>query len=100
MNTIGRLTVDIDCSNCGFSEAVRLDTGTISGATLRCADCGRFASKDSDACCVKHEVRESPYPSGACPACEQGRSVRAQEQEMMQRRANPRMHNTVDAPRW
>lgn len=92
---LGVMYVDILCANCGFTE------GTPEGENLnRCADCGRFASDDPDVCCVRHEVRSSPYPSGTCPLCEQERDVRAQEQEMMARRADPRMHSTVDAPRW
>ena len=92
---LGRLYVSILCTNCGFTD------GTPCGDNLnRCADCGRFATDSPDVCCVQHEIRESPYPSGTCPRCEQERSIRAQEQEMMERRANPRMHPSVDAPRY
>jgi hypothetical protein len=96
MNQLGRLQVGIDCDNCGITK------GNPVGENLnRCVECGRYASDDtSHLCCVRHEVRNSPYPSGQCPRCEQEQSVRAQEQEMMERRANPRMHNSVDAPRW
>lgn len=94
-DTLGRLTVSILCTDCGFSE------GTPEGENLnRCLGCGRFATDSPDVCCVRHEVRTSPYPSGECPLCEQEQHVRAMEQEMMQRRADPSMHPTVDAPRY
>lgn len=96
MPRLGQLTVAIDCTQCGLTD------GTPEGKNLnRCTECGRFASNDtSHVCCARHGVRESPYPSGVCPRCQQEQSMRAQEQEMMERRANPRMHNSVDAPRY
>lgn len=95
METLGKLTVAIDCTKCGFTKGVPAGEGL-----NRCVECGRFATDNPDVCCVRHEVRRSPYASGECSRCEQERSIRAQEQEMMERRANPRMHNSVDAPRW
>jgi len=97
METKGKLLTDIDCENCGFTN------GVVIGEKLnRCTECGRFASDDAgeDVCCMRHEIRNSPYPSGQCPRCEQERSRRAQEREMHQRRADPTMHNMVDAKRF
>jgi len=91
---LGQLEVAIDCDHCGFTK------GTPAGENLnRCVECGRFASDDPDVCCVRHEVRKSPYPSGKCPRCEQEQHKRALEREMQERRGDPNMHPTVDAPR-
>jgi hypothetical protein len=83
------------CNNCGFVDATIRQNGAD-----RCTECGQFVEEEPDVCCERHEIQNSPYPSGLCPRCEQERSVRAQEQEMQQRRANPRMHTSVDAPRY
>lgn len=52
--------------------------------------------------CEKHDLSEPAYESTDphCPYCRQERRVEAERQEMMERRADPRMHPTVDAPRW
>lgn len=77
---LGRLMVSILCENCGFVQ------GTPEGDNLnRCCHCGRFASDNPDVCCLKHEIRESPYPSGTCPYCEMERSRQAQIQHQMTR---------------
>jgi len=95
MTELGQLTVATYCENCGFVK------GTPEGEGVnRCGECGRYVSDNPDVCCARHEVRESPYPSGICPRCEQGRDLRAREQEMHQRRSDPQMHNMVDAPRY
>jgi hypothetical protein len=91
----GKLYVSILCTNCGFTDGEPVDENL-----NRCVGCGRFATDNPDVCCVEHGVKESPYPSGICPRCEQEDSVRAQEQEMHERRSSRRMHPTVDAPRF
>lgn len=83
------------CENCGFADAIVRQNGA-----NRCSDCGRFVEAEPDVCCERHEIRNSPYPSGVCPLCEQESSIHAQEQELAERRANPRMHTSVDAPRY
>lgn len=77
---LGRLEVGIDCSNCGITKG-----HPVSDSLNRCVDCGRFASDDPDVCCLIHELRESPYPSGECPYCEEERNIRAQRQHQMTR---------------
>jgi len=81
MKQLGKLQVGIDCENCGITK------GTVEGENLnRCVECGRYASDDtSDVCCLKHEVRNSPYPSDECPYCEQERDRRAQIRHQMTR---------------
>lgn len=71
---LGRLEVLTLCANCdAFVKA------TPEGENLnRCTECGAYATDDPDVCCARHEVRNSPYPSGTCPRCEQERDVRAQ----------------------
>jgi predicted ATP-dependent serine protease len=77
MKQLGKLQVGIDCENCGTVEGENLN---------RCVECGRYASDDtSDVCCLKHEVRNSPYPSDECPYCEQERDRRAQIRHQMTR---------------
>ena len=77
---MGRLLVDTLCGNCGFV------TGVPAGDNLnRCTECGRFASDNPDVCCVRHEVRRSPYPSGECPICEQEQHRRDMIQHEMTR---------------
>ena len=66
MKNLGTLYVTIDCDQCGITDGV-----PVSENTNRCVECGRYASDEADICCAKHEVRESPYPSGGCPYCEQ-----------------------------
>jgi hypothetical protein len=81
METLGRLQVGIDCESCGITKGL-----VVSENVNRCIECGRFASDDtSDVCCVRHEVRDSPYPSGQCPYCERERDRRAQRQHEMTR---------------
>jgi hypothetical protein len=84
METMGKLLVSIDCNHCGFEQ------GRVEGEnTQRCTECGRYASTDTDACCVTHEVRRSPYPSGKCPRCEQEQKMKAEQRH--QRTRNPRV---------
>jgi hypothetical protein len=93
---LGRLEVSTYCQNCDdFATAV-----PAGDSVNRCTECGAYCTDEPDVCCARHEVRNSPYPSGICPYCEQENQVRAMEQEMAERRSNPRIHNTVDAPRW
>jgi hypothetical protein len=81
MNTMGRLTVTTYCSNCGgFTTGVPEDGKNLD----RCTECGCYASTDG-VCCAQHEVRDSPYPSGTCPRCEQEAQRRAERQHMMTR---------------
>jgi len=78
---LGRLEVLTMCANCDdFVKA------TPAGENLnRCTECGAFATDDPDVCCVRHEIRSSPYPSGECPRCEQERRIEGERQHMMTR---------------
>lgn len=87
----------VRCSDCGPTLGT---TAGIDQGGLRCRSCGQFA-EPCPTYCAKHEV----YWGGLtgydhCPACREERRVEAQRQEEMARRANPRMHPTVDAPRY
>lgn len=50
--------------------------------------------------CERHEIRELPTGYDRCPLCEEEERIEAMEQEMHERRADPRMHPSVDAPRY
>lgn len=78
---LGRLEVMTYCTNCeSFS------VGIPEGENLnRCGDCGAYAPDDPDVCCLRHEVRESPYPSGECPYCVEERRIEAERQHMQTR---------------
>lgn len=83
-----------ECANCGNVGATK------SGESLRCSECGRYASPKPEYC-PDHEVDVSRLTGyDECPRCRQERDVRAREQEMHARRANPRMHTSVDAKRF
>jgi hypothetical protein len=95
-HTISQHKRAVRCSECGptVGESACIDQGG-----LRCRSCGKFA-EPCPTFCAKHEVnwgRLSGYDH--CPRCRQEESVRAQEREMHQRRADPNMHPTVDAAR-
>ena len=78
---LGVIHVGIDCENCGITKGVVVDDNL-----NRCVECGQFASDDtSDVCCLQHEIRNSPYPSGECPYCEEERRIRAERQHQMTR---------------
>jgi hypothetical protein len=78
---LGRLEVTTLCANCG-DFAISVPAGE---NVNRCTECGAYATDDPDVCCTQHEVRNSPYPSGECPYCEQERDRRAQIQHMATR---------------
>ena len=84
----------VECDNCGLGKGTRTDHG------VRCDDCGQFAETSGDYC-GEHGVnlrRLTGYDH--CPACREIQRAEAERQEMMQRRADPQMHNSVDAPRF
>jgi ssDNA-binding Zn-finger/Zn-ribbon topoisomerase 1 len=50
--------------------------------------------------CTKHDVNVDELPGyNHCPKCREERQVEAMEQEMHERRGDPDMHPSVDAPR-
>jgi hypothetical protein len=77
---LGRLEVTTLCQNCND-----FTIGVPAGDNDRCTECGCYTSQDPDVCCTVHEVRESPYPSGMCPYCQQERDRQAQIQHEMTR---------------
>jgi len=93
---LGELYVGVKCDNCGkHGEGVPTDDGR-----TRCGKCGQFA-EEVDGYCAEHDIdygKLSGYDH--CPMCREERNIRAREQEIQERRANPRMHPMVDAPRW
>jgi len=56
-----------------------------------------MSEEDSEYDC---EIHETDFPTGYdhCPYCREERRVNAMEQELMERRADPNMHPSVDAP--
>ena len=91
---LGKLYVGVNCSNCGVhGEGVPASNGK-----TRCGKCGRFGS-EAERYCAEHDTR---YPSGYdhCPLCRERQRVEQMEQEMHERRADPRMHPSVDARRY
>lgn len=87
----------VRCSHCGPTLGTSANIGQ---GGLRCRSCGRFA-KPCPTFCAKHET----YWGGLsgydhCPMCREEDRIHAMEQEMHARRANPRMHPSVDAPRY
>jgi len=85
--------IAIDCPACGFTDGHPAGEGV-----NRCAECGRYASADPDVCCLRHEIRSSPYPSGTCPRCEQERRIEAERREASY--VGHGMHPSVDARRF
>jgi hypothetical protein len=84
--------VGIDCEHCGAGPG-----HAEAGGRVRCDRCGRFATRSS-AYCAKHGVNVRQLRSRSdCPKCRQERDVQARERERQARRANPNMHNMVDA---
>lgn len=81
ISQLGQLETITLCENCeDFVKA------TPEGENLnRCTACGAFTTDEPDVCCKRHELRESPYPSGVCPYCEQERDRRAQIQHQATR---------------
>lgn len=78
---LGRLEVLTLCANCDdFAKAVPAGENV-----NRCTECGAYATDDPDVCCARHELRESPYPSGECPYCEEERNIQAQRVHEMTR---------------
>jgi len=81
VSRLGRLETSTYCKNCGDFVIA-----TPEGESLnRCTDCGAFATDSPDVCCKIHELRESPYPSGECPYCEEERRIQAERQHQMTR---------------
>lgn len=91
-----RTTTGVECESCGLTAGHHEARGA-----ARCGECGRFAESSSDYC-AQHEVDLTNLPTGysSCPYCQERRRVEQERQEMMERRADPRMHPSVDAPRW
>jgi len=86
--------IGVTCADCG-NEAGEYDER----GELHCANCGNFAEKSDY--CPKHDFDPSEDRRyNECPMCKKRRRVENERQEMMQRRANPRMHSTIDAPRY
>lgn len=50
--------------------------------------------------CETHGVKSLPSGYDRCPLCMEEQRIHNLEQERMARRADPRMHPTVDAPRY
>lgn len=93
---MGQLYVGIDCSNCGVHGE---GTPAESGGT-RCAKCGRFGS-EAQQYCASHDVNYAALNGyDHCPMCREEQRVEQMAQEMHERRADPRMHNSVDARRF
>lgn len=87
-----RTTTGVECSECGLTSGHHEATGDV-----RCDSCGRFAESSNDYC-AKHSVNVRNLTGwDGCPQCREEQRVAAQEQEMMARRADPNMHNSVDA---
>jgi len=91
--TLGKLQVAASCDKCGNIAAL-----PEAGGQLRCVECGRFAEENPDYC-LEHDVDKTRSPHGRCPYCYERERVRQQEQAMHERRADPDMHPSVDAPR-
>lgn len=90
-----RTTTGVECAECGLTSGHHEATGH-----ARCGQCGRFAEPTNDYC-ARHGANLRRLTGYAkCPKCREEEAVRAQEREMMERRADPRMHPTVDAPRF
>lgn len=50
--------------------------------------------------CDRHDIDVSELTGyDECPKCMEERRVEAMEKEMMERRADPNMHPSIDAPR-
>lgn len=52
---------------------------------------------DNDMACERHGLEELPNGYDECPQCAEERRMEACERERMERRADPQMHNMVDA---
>ena len=92
---LGKLYVGVRCANCGgHGEGIPTDDGR-----TRCGKCGKFGQELTQYC-AEHDVDYGRMAYDECPACKEERRVREMEHEMMARRSDPRMHPTVDAPRW
>jgi len=92
--------IAVECVSCGHTSG-HADATANGGTRLRCDECGQFAER-SDDYCAEHDVRTDRLPTGysECPYCAERRRVEQERQEMMARRADPRMHPSVDAPRF
>jgi hypothetical protein len=78
---LGRLEVTTYCQQCAA-----FTLGIAAGKSNdRCTECGCYTSQNPDVCCTVHEVRESPYPSGVCPYCEEERRIKAERQHQATR---------------
>jgi len=90
-----KTTISADCSKCGKGKGYINESGDI-----RCGKCGRFANF-AENYCHEHGFDGDKNPiHDKCPVCAQKRHFEQQRQEQMERRANPRMHTTIDAPRF
>jgi predicted RNA-binding Zn-ribbon protein involved in translation (DUF1610 family) len=99
---VGRLNqttqVAVKCPDCGFT-AGKIDLRSSSGKP-RCSECGKFCH-ETDKYCASHEVRIDKLTfTDSCPACDEENTIRRRQQEQQARRADPRMHSSVDARRF
>ena len=84
----------VECSEHGKTRGT---TAGIDQGGLRCNECGRFA-KPAVGYCAKHGVNWGDIGGyDHCPKCREERRIEEERQEIMSRRADPNMHNMVDA---
>lgn len=93
--------VTVDCDECGGFRIgkVEIDEDYDLKEKAKCTDCNNVAEQ-TDEFCAKHgvNIRKSAY--NECPRCKRIRRDKQLEQEHHARRANERMHPSVDAPRY
>jgi ssDNA-binding Zn-finger/Zn-ribbon topoisomerase 1 len=93
---LGQLYVAVDCDDCG-EHPEGIPEGENS---QRCGRCGQYAEA-AEGYCAEHNVNYKNLPGyDHCPYCRERSRIERLEQERMERRADPRMHPTVDSPRW
>lgn len=89
-----RPPIAVDCPDCGKGRGVKTPHGN------KCS-CGNFAPEAKDYCLTHQLDYEGLFTrDNHCPKCREERRVEEMEMEMHERRADPRMHPSVDAPRW
>lgn len=90
-----RTTTGVECESCGLTSGHHESDGN-----ARCGECGRFAEPSNDYC-AEHGVNVRKQPVyDECVYCKRDRERQQLQQERQARRSNPRMHPSVDAPRW